>query len=96
MSEKKITLANILSFVEGNMQLILEGLNRQPQHIREQIAYRRLLCKDDCAVDNKCVYCGCDFLGKTSVVKSCNKGVRFPNLMSKPRWEKFKIDNGIQ
>jgi hypothetical protein len=93
--EKKITLTNILSYVEGNGQLALERLNLQPQHIREQIAYRRYLCRNDCATTNQCVYCGCDFEGKTSVVKSCNNGERFPNLMSKPRWEKFKENNEI-
>jgi hypothetical protein len=90
-----ITITNILSYLEGNTQLILEELKLQPEHVREQIVYRRLLCKDDCAVTNKCVYCGCDFRGKTSVGESCNKGARFPNLMSNEDWIKFKADNGI-
>lgn len=87
---KKITLTNVLSYLEGNTQLILEELKLQPQHIQEQIAYRRLVCKDDCAITRKCKYCGCDFRGITSIAKSCNDGERFPPLMSGPEWEEFK------
>lgn len=90
----KITIKNIKSYLEGNAQLVLEKLDLQPQHIREQIAYRRLLCKDDCAIQGRCIKCGCDFEGKTSVIKSCNPE-RFPDLMSKQEWEQFKIDNNI-
>lgn len=87
--KSKITLHNIKSFIEGNMQLGLEQLNLQPQHIQEQIAYRRLLCKDDCAIIGKCIICNCDFKGKTSVKESCNKD-RFPDLMNRIEWDKFK------
>lgn len=92
---KEITLSNIRSYLEGNSQRILEELKLQPKHIQEQIAYRRLLCKNDCAVQNKCIKCGCDFKGKTSVQQSCNPD-RFPDLMSKNDWNKFKKDNNIE
>jgi hypothetical protein len=94
--KQKITLHNIKSFLEGNLQLGLEQLNLQPQHIQEQIAYRRLICKDDCAVNNACIKCGCDFKGKTSVKESCNKGERFPDLMGKLEWELYKKQNDIK
>lgn len=93
--KQKITVKNIKSFLEGNIQLGLEQLHLQPQHIQEQIAYRRLLCKDDCAISNKCIICGCDFKGKTSVKESCNKD-RFPDLMSKLEWDKYKETNDIK
>jgi hypothetical protein len=92
----KITLKNIYSYIEGNSQRVLEELRLQPQHIREQIAYRRLLCKNDCAVTGKCKECGCDFKGKTSVEKSCNNGERFPDLMSGGMWIDYKSRNGIK
>jgi len=91
----KINLHNILSYLEGNIQLGLEELKLQPKHIQEQVAYRRLICKDDCAVNNACIMCGCDFKGKTSVSESCNHE-RFPNLMSRIDWELYKIDNDIK
>lgn len=93
--EKKITIHNILSYLEGNSKRVLEELNLQPDHIKEQVAYRRLICKDDCAKTNKCTYCGCDFKGKTLVSESCNGGVRFPNLMSNQEWIRFKEKNEI-
>lgn len=92
---KEITLSNIKSYLEGNGQRVLEELKLQPSHIKEQIAYRRLACKDDCAKTNKCIKCGCEFKGKTSVVKSCNED-RFPDLMSKVDWDKFKKENKIE
>ena len=93
--KQKITVKNIKSFLEGNIQLGLEQLHLQPEHIQQQIAYRRLLCKDDCAIQNKCVICGCDFKGKTSVQQSCNKD-RFPDLMSNLEWIKYKESNDIK
>lgn len=90
----QITIKNIKSFLEGNIQLGLESLKLQPLHIQEQIAYRRLICNDDCAVTNQCIKCDCDFKGKTSVRESCNTE-RFPDLMSNLEWIKFKNKNGI-
>jgi hypothetical protein len=43
----------------------------------------------------KCAYCGCKVPGKLYVKKSCNKGERFPDLMSTELWEKFKKNNNI-
>ncbi len=94
--KQKITIKNIKSFLEGNFQLGLEQLNLQSQHIQEQIAYRRLLCKDDCMIAGKCKYCGCEVLGKTSVKESCNKNERFPDLMGKLEWDKYKETNDIK
>lgn len=92
--KQQITLSNIKSFLEGNSQRLLEELHLQPLHIKEQIAYRRLICKDDCAIEGECIVCGCDFKGKTSVRESCNPK-RFPDLMSNVEWIKFKQDNNI-
>jgi hypothetical protein len=94
MEKKKITYKNILSFLEGNSQRILEELEVQPQHIKEQIAYRRLICRDDCAKTGKCIKCGCVFKGITSIKKSCNLE-RFPDLMSNIEWQEYKQKNNI-
>lgn len=91
---RKVTVKNIKSYLEGNAQRLLEELGVQSQHIQEQIAYRRLICKDDCAVNNACIKCGCDFKGKTSVSESCNPE-RFPDLMSRIEWNKYKLENKI-
>ena len=91
----QITIKNIKYFLEGNGQRVLEGLQLQPLHIQEQIAYRRLSCKNDCDKTNKCIKCGCDFKGKTSVRESCNPE-RFPDLMSNLEWIKYKEANDIK
>lgn len=91
----KITIKNIKQYVEGNTRTILNDLKLQPLHIQEQIAYRRLLCSKDCAVNNKCIICGCDFKGKTSIKESCNPD-RFPDLMSKVEWEQYKQQHDIK
>ena len=96
MDKPKITITNILSYLEGNGKRVLEELHLQPDHVIEQVAFRRLMCADDCAINGKCVYCGCEFKGKTQVAKSCNNGIRFPDLMSGQDWIKYKEENGIK
>jgi hypothetical protein len=54
-----------------------------------------MICKDECVDLGYCVYCGCDIPGKLYVKDSCNGGERFPDLMNKKDWEKFKLDNEI-
>jgi len=93
--EQKITLHKINLFLEGNSQRLLEELKLQPQHIREQIAYRRLICSSDCAKTGECIICGCEFKGRTSTVESCNPE-RFGDLVSKREWETYKEENGIR
>ena len=91
---KEITLNNIYNFIEGNTRLFTKSI--QPDHIKQQIAFRMLKCKDDCMITKECKYCGCDVPGKMYVSKSCNNGDRFPDLMSKVDWEEFKKDKNIE
>lgn len=100
--EQKITLKNIKSYLEGNTQLALEAIGLQPEHIKEQIAYRRLICNDTCLLvgteksgPGHCQYCNCEFYGKTSVSQSCNGGEKFPDLMNRLDWEQYKEKNNI-
>ena len=90
---KEITLSNIYNFIEGNTRLFTKSI--QPEHIKQQIPYRMLLCKDDCAKEGHCIKCGCDYPGRVYTSESCNLD-RFPNLMSRIEWEEFKIKNEIK
>lgn len=90
---KEITLSNIYNFIEGNIRLKTKSI--QPQHIKEQIAFRLLKCSDDCAILKQCVVCGCDFPDRAYSTESCNTG-RFPNFMSRIDWEEFKKDKNIE
>jgi hypothetical protein len=91
----KITLKNILHYLEGNLKMLGDRIYLLSDHEKEQIAYRAMICKEDCVKLEYCVYCGCDLPGKFYVKESCNGGERFPNLMSKADWNKFKIKNNI-
>lgn len=88
-------IKNIASYVEGNAKYFFNQLRAYPPHIQEQVAYRLYKCKDDCVPEGKCKVCECPPKKKAFVNESCNNGERFPNLMNKEDWEKFKNDNGI-
>lgn len=90
---KEITLSNIYNFIEGNIRLKTKSI--QPSHIKEQIAYRLIKCKDDCEILKQCIICGCDFPDRAYSTESCNIE-RFPDFMSKLEWNKFKKDNNIE
>lgn len=91
----KITLKNIKYYIEGNIKMLGDKMYLLPEHEKEQVAYRAMICKDECVKLGYCVYCGCDIPGKLYVKDSCNGGERFPDLMPKPEWEQYKIDNEI-
>jgi hypothetical protein len=90
---KEITLSNIYNFIEGNTRLFTEKF--QVSHLKEQFAYRMLLCENDCAKTKKCIKCGCDYPARIYTSQSCNQE-RFPNLLSRVEWEEFKIKNEIK
>ena len=90
---KEITLNNIYNFIEGNTRLFTKSI--QPEHIKQQIAYRMWLCKDDCAKEGHCIKCGCDYPGRVYTTESCNTD-RFPDFMSRIDWEEFKKDKNIE
>jgi hypothetical protein len=91
----KITLKKIGQYLEGNLKMFGDKIYLLSDHEKEQVAYRAMICKDECVKLEYCVYCGCDLPGKFYVKESCNGGERFPNLMSKQDWEKYKLENGI-
>lgn len=86
----KLIINNILSFIEGYSKQAYNKLIGLQPHIQEQVAYRHTKCRNDCIPQGGCVHCGCDPIGKHFVDKSCNNGERFPDLMNKEEWEKFK------
>jgi hypothetical protein len=89
-------LGKVLQFFEGNLKMLGDNFNLLTQHQKEQILYRLEICKSDCVINKKCVYCGCSVPGKLYVKKSCNNGERFPDIMEQEEWEKFKKDNNIK
>lgn len=91
----QITIKNIKSFIEGNTKMFLADLGLQPEHLKEQVAYRTILC-EECLIINECKECHCKLPEKFYVKESCNNGEIFPDLMNKSDWENFKKENDIQ
>ena len=90
----RITIKNIKAYIEGNSKMFLSKVGFQAEHLKEQVAYRVLMCKDDCVPQGYCKECGCTLPGKHYVAESCNPE-RFPDLMSAKEWEEFKKQNNI-
>ena len=93
--KREITFKNILSFIEGNTNYILDRFGFYPDYKQEQVLWRLNICKMDCVKEGACVYCGCPPTKKAFAEASCNNGDRFPDIMEKKEWEKYKEDNNI-
>lgn len=93
---KKITVKNVLQFIEGNLKMLGDHIDLLPYHEKEQVIYRSWVCRDECIVNGYCSYCGCSVPGKLYVKESCNEGERFPDMMNEPDWERFKIEKNIK
>lgn len=91
----KITKKDIISFIEGNSRYYLDKIIDLDPHIKEQVSYRGMLCKDDCLIEGSCKYCGCTSKKVIFSTSSCNLGERFPDLMNKEDWEEYKNKNNI-
>lgn len=96
MKLSDITLKNIKAFIQGNVRMLGDKWDLVDPHVQEQVAYRGAICKDSCLAKGKCEVCGCSVPGKLYVTKSCNKGSKFPDLMGKEDWEKYKKENNIE
>jgi len=89
----KITIKNIMNFIEGNTLLFGDKLGLLPKHTKEQVEYRASKCYESCYKGNKgsCLECGCSVPGKWYVEESCNPD-KFPDLMNEEDWENFKAE----
>jgi hypothetical protein len=92
---RKITIKDIYNYIDGNVRSMLSELGLCEKHIKEQIAYRLLKCKDTCLVNKKCQHCGCNLPERAFSSLSCNNGEIFPDLMNEKDWIEFKKDNNI-
>lgn len=90
-----LTPEKIRQFIEGNIKMLGVRLNLLPNHEKEQVLWRTIICKNDCLKEGVCKYCGCSLPGKLYVNKSCNGGERFPDMMDVEEWDEFKIKNNI-
>lgn len=90
-----VTPKNVRDYIVGNFNYFKNKVFPSPPYIKEQIAYRLFLCKDDCVPNRACKYCGCPPKKKVWLKDSCNKNERFGPLLDKEEWTKFKKENNI-
>lgn len=86
-----ITLKNIADYIEGNLKYLGARFGLEPQHIQEQILWRAKHCPPSCRKTGECYACGCDWPQKLYLNSPCNKDVVLPKLMSKEKWEQYKL-----
>lgn len=94
MKLEEITLKNIKSFFQGYARHYLDQICLLPLYTREQVFYRIYTCRETCIPFSKCEKCTCPAIEKSYATASCNLR-KFPNLMSKIEWERFKLINKI-
>lgn len=94
MKLEDVTLSNIKSFFQGYARSYLDIVCLLPHYTKEQVFYRIYVCKETCVPYKQCEVCKCDAIKKSYSTKSCSPD-KFPNLMSKLDWERYKIDKKI-
>ena len=86
---KEINKENVLNYMEGRTNQLLSVLNMKSESFEEQIEYRKSKCAD-CIKEGQCPYCGCPTPDRFYASKSCNAGIRFPDIMTDDEWAEFK------
>ncbi len=90
----KITFKNIASYISGHSLASFEKLHTLPIHLKEQIEYRHKICAD-CLLLGECPVCHCELPAKHYSYFAC-QGAKYPNLMSKKEWIKYKENNYVK
>lgn len=91
-----VTAKMVKQYLEGNLKMLGDVFFLLPRHLREQVAWRTYICRDECVKEGVCKYCGCSLPGKFYVKKSCNDGDKFPDLMDLDEWNEYKLQNNIK
>ena len=92
----KVTVDNIIAFVQGNLRMLGDKFDAIPIYQKEQVLYRLEICKDTCVPNGKCEVCGCSVPGKLYATRSCNKGEKFPDMMQPGKWREFKKEHNLK
>jgi hypothetical protein len=89
--EKKITLKNIIAYIQGNIryQLYYSKFNWLiSANVREQIKFRINTMEKKCYDQGSCIMCGCTTTALQMANKSCDKPC-YPPIMKWNKWLKF-------
>jgi len=94
MNLNKITLKNIVNFIDGNYEYYKDKIIDRPLHLKEQTYWRLYSCKNTCLLTGECQVCSCPVVKRAFAVASCNHNL-FPDLMPGLEWEEYKKENEI-
>jgi len=92
MKKEKVTIKNIIAFIEGNIIYNLYYSSFKyliPRYKREQIKVRIDSMNPECYEQGSCIECGCRTTHLQMASKKC-KGDCYPVMLSKKRWEYLK------
>ncbi len=102
LNPAKINWRNVWAVIQAFFRKKRRGLGGfdLPNHIYEQIIYRRLQViskSPKCWLDGACIQCGCEILGKTMEDRGCeNPPYCYPDMMKKEEWNQYKKSNKIK
>lgn len=102
LNPARITVRNILAVLQAffrKKRRKLGGFDL-PEHMYEQIIYRRFLviqASPKCWTSGSCIQCGCEILGKTIEDRGCeDKPYCYPLMMDKETWKRYKKYNKVK
>jgi hypothetical protein len=93
----RITLRNVWAVIQAFFRKKRRGLGGfdLPDHLYEQIFWRRTVADPICWNQGVCKECGCEMIGKTMEDRGCD-GKCYPDMMNKSEWKEFKQVHNIK
>jgi hypothetical protein len=90
MKISDITPANIMNFIQGNINFYI---NQNARHHLEQFLYRAYLCRD-CLENGKCPHCGCTTPQMFFAPNKEDALGKWPTFFyNEEEWEAYKASN---
>lgn len=86
--DPKVNVENMAKVADGYTRWTMYKLGLTADHISEQLEYRFRVCSN-CIENGSCVVCGCTAPKRLCTSGPCAGG-KYPALMGKDDWEKFK------
>lgn len=91
MSKSKITIKNIVSYIQGNIRYKLFYSKFSwliPSHIKKQIEIRINSMDKKCYNDGSCKMCGCKTTALQMANKTCDKPC-YPGMLNKKKFKRM-------
>lgn len=89
--KNKITLKDVLAYIQGNIRYRLYNSNwswLMRNHIKDQIDMRILSMNKSCYNQGSCIMCGCRTTHLQMANKTCDNPC-YPSMMNKKQWKEI-------